>query len=130
MLSPISLPLYIVTFRYMPYNQIWVDGSFVSTKVDPTDVDILLEVHGAFYDQATDEQKAIIAWVDSNLKTSHKVDSRAWNFYDRDNPEHWSSVWWRGYFLKLFGFYRDDGPNMLETKGMALIVLSPVTQDE
>ena len=104
-------------------GEIWVDGSFLTEKLDPSDVDILLALKGEFFDSASDDQKEVIKWVHSNLKTTHMCDSRAWVFYDRSHPEYWNSEWWRAYWLKLFGFYRDDGPNVYETRGMALLVL-------
>jgi len=44
-------------------GEIWVDGSFVTQKIDPTDVDILLMVNGAFFDSANSEQQEAMKWV-------------------------------------------------------------------
>ena len=99
--------------------KIWVDGSFVSQKINPGDVDILVELRGEFYDITTSEQRKILDAYDANdYKESLKVDSRSFKFYD---DQH--SVWYRGFWLTFFGFYRIDGPNSHDTKGMALLTL-------
>ena len=57
--------------------KIWVDGSFVSHKINPGDVDILVELQGVFYDTTTPEQRKILEAIDSNAyKESLGVDSR------------------------------------------------------
>lgn len=105
--------------------KIWIDGSFVSEKIDPSDVDILVEIRGEFYESANVDQRKIIDALDENLyKAGLRVDSRSWKFYDdKTHPDYWDSVWWQSFWLKHFGFYRDDGPNSYETKGIALLIL-------
>lgn len=105
--------------------KIWIDGSFVSQKIDPSDVDILAEISGEFYDGTTPEQRRLLDALNDNVyKNSLGVDSRAWSFYDdRSHAEYWNSQWWRGYWINFFGFCRSDGLNQYETKGMALLVL-------
>lgn len=36
--------------------ELWVDGSFMTKKIDPPDVDLVLCIHSDFYESATDEQ--------------------------------------------------------------------------
>ena len=43
-------------------GEIWVDGSFVTDKIDPSDVDILLLVDGKFFESASNEQQEIMKW--------------------------------------------------------------------
>lgn len=109
-------------------GEIWVDGSFVTEKIDPSDVDLLLMVDGQFFDNATQEQQEIMKWVQANLKGSHLCDSNLWVSYDRNHPDYWTSEWFRAFWLKLFGFYSDDGPNAYETKGMVRLVLPACIQ--
>lgn len=104
-------------------GEIWVDGSFVTDKIDPSDVDILLLVDGNFFASASSEQQEIMKWVQANLKHSHLCDSQFWVQYDKTHPEHERSEWFRAYWLKMFGFYSDDGPNAYETKGMVRLLL-------
>ncbi len=42
---------------------LWVDGSFLTTKIDPDDVDVLLRVKFEFYTQARKEQREFIDWL-------------------------------------------------------------------
>lgn len=102
-------------------GEIWVDGSFVTDKIEPEDVDILLMVKGEFFDKANQEQLEAMKWVQANLKASHRCDSHLWVSYDPSHPDYGVGKWWEWYWGKLFGFYRDDGPNSYEMKGMALL---------
>lgn len=106
-------------------GKIWIDGSFLSEKIDPSDVDILAELRGEFYESATIDQRQIMDAIDQNIhKAGLRVDSRSWKFYDdKGHADYWDSVWWQGFWLKHFGFYRDDGPNSYMTKGIALLIL-------
>ncbi len=54
---------------------VWADGSFLTEKIDPEDSDILLHVQGDYYDNATPEQRKVIDWVNSNLRTTHLCDN-------------------------------------------------------
>ncbi len=109
-------------------GEIWVDGSFVTHKIDPDDVDILLMVDGKFFDNASAQQKEVMKWVQANLKDPHLCDSKFWVSYDRSHPDYAVSEWWHAYWLKMFGFYRDDGPNAYETKGMVRLLLPACMQ--
>lgn len=105
--------------------KIWIDGSFATQKNDPSDVDILVEVSGEFYDAATAQQRQLLDGLNDNIyKKTLKVDSRTWNvFDDKGHPDYWDSIWMQAYWLKVFGFYRDDGPNVHETKGIPILTL-------
>lgn len=48
-------------------GEVWVDGSFLTEKINPKDSDILLHVQADYYDNATLEQQMAIDWVNSNL---------------------------------------------------------------
>lgn len=104
--------------------KLWVDGSFLTKKLDPSDVDILVELRGEYYDSASSDQIQLLEALDANAyKDKLRVDSRTWKFYeDEGHPDYWGSRWWQAYWLKFFGFYSDDGPNSYETKGMALLI--------
>ena len=116
--SPIMFGLVAVIGR-LEYTEvkgeIWIDGSFITQKIDPSDVDILLHIKAEFYDNASTEQRDAIDWVNSNLKITHRCDSYVW-MEDEHNPEN---EWWRAYWIRQFGFSRDAA----DLKGMALYVL-------
>ena len=101
-------------------GEIWTDGSFLTEKIDPEDVDILLHVQADFYNRATDAQRALIDWVGSNLKAAHRVDSYLWLEHQRQtgDSDYWDALWDRSYWIRQFGFSRED-----EVKGMAILVL-------
>lgn len=105
-------------------GEIWVNGSFLTEKIDPEDVDILLHVQADFYNAASNEVRDAIDWVDSNLKATHKADSYVWREHQwrPGDPDYWEADWDRSYWIRQFGFSRED-----EYKGMALIVLPGVT---
>ena len=98
---------------------VWVDGSFLTQKIDPEDSDILLHVEGDFYDNATPEQRRVIDWVKSNLKATHLCDSYVYFEYPSNHPFGALSEWLRAYWIRQFGFSRK-----VEMKGMALVRLS------
>ena len=98
--------------------EIWIDGSFVTGKLDPRDSDIVVAVKATAYDSASPAQQSVIQWINGNLKGVHSCDSYVLVEYD---PPHALSIrsrdlraYWRG----LFGFNRADQP-----KGIALLRL-------
>jgi hypothetical protein len=107
-------------------GEVWVDGSFVTDKINPKDSDILLHVEGDFYDNATPEQKRVIDWVgNDDLKTPHYCDSYIYLDYPAGHPWYWYGVYFLAYWMKQYGFSRDDpatgAPKYI--KGLALIKL-------
>ena len=49
-------------------GELWIDGSFLTDKINPKDVDVLLRVDGAVYNSGTQEQRDAIDWVIANQK--------------------------------------------------------------
>jgi len=98
---------------------IWVDGSFVTRKIDPKDSDIILHIQGEFYDNAPPQQKQIIDWVNSNLKVTHLCDSYVYFEYSQGHQWYSISERMKAYWIKQFGSSRTG-----EVKGMALIKVS------
>lgn len=45
-------------------EELWVDGSFLTEKIDPKDVDLVLVLPEGFDQRATDEQLAVWDWWD------------------------------------------------------------------
>ena len=95
---------------------VWVDGSFLTKKIDPDDSDILVAVRSEFYDRATAAQKATIAWLTGDLKTGFLCDSHVMFQYPAGHPEETAGVWSHAYWLRQYGWSRKDQP-----KGIALI---------
>lgn len=97
-------------------GEIWVDGSFVTKKIDPEDADIVVVVTGAFLSSATQAQRDALDWVGSNLKGSHHCDSYLHIEYDAPHPLSSHSQWMRAYWIRQFGFSRGN-----HLKGMVLV---------
>jgi hypothetical protein len=56
-------------------GEVWVDGSFVTSKIDPGDVDIILRVTSDFRDNANPAQVAALDLIATDLKASHRCDA-------------------------------------------------------
>jgi hypothetical protein len=99
---------------------LWVDGSFLTQKIDPEDVDLVLRLPGDFYDNGTKEQKLLIEWfVSGMLKSSHKCDAYVWFEYSEGHPLHEKGEARRAYWLKQYGYSRG-----MEQKGIAVLQLT------
>ncbi|SPF43697.1 conserved hypothetical protein [Candidatus Sulfopaludibacter sp. SbA4] len=46
-------------------GEIWINGSFLTEKIDPKDVDLILMYAARFYDSGTEAQTALIDWLNS-----------------------------------------------------------------
>lgn len=101
-------------------GHLWVDGSFLTQKIDPEDVDLLLRFSGDFYDNATLEQAETIRWfAEEDLKSLHHCDCYIWVELPCDHAAYMESEWSRSYWIRQFGFSRRN-----ERKGIAVIELS------
>jgi len=59
---------------------LWIDGSFLTEKIDPGDVDLVALVPSRFYDNGTDEQRAVAEWLSGSHnqpKKLHRCDDSA-----------------------------------------------------
>jgi hypothetical protein len=98
--------------------EVWVDGSFVTRKLDPQDSDILVCVKGATYNSASPAQRGVIQWIIGNLKGTHLCDSYVLVEFDPPHPLSAESAKWRAYWRGWFAFNRAEEP-----KGIALLRL-------
>lgn len=100
-------------------GEIWVDGSFLTDKIDPKDVDIVVRIDGdAIYDSGTSEQRDAIDWVIDNQKATLRCDSYVLMEYPVGHPLYDDGKWWHSYWHRQWGFSRDDDP-----KGIVVISL-------
>lgn len=97
-------------------GQLWVDGSFLTEKVDPEDSDVVFVFTDAFAQQATPVQLARIKWLDSDLKSGYRCDSYFLVEFRPGHPRSGYGEWMRAYWIKQFGFSRAN-----EMKGMAVV---------
>jgi hypothetical protein len=99
-------------------GELWVDGSFVTEKIDPEDADIVLRIGAGLYNDSLPEQREAIDWIISNLKTSHRCDSYILMEYPSSDPLYPIGELDRSYWHRQFGFSRE-----LDYKGIAVIAL-------
>ena len=54
-------------------GEVWIDGSFLTQKIDPDDVDFVFLIDAAFYDSGTRDQYEFIEWLISNENDPKKA---------------------------------------------------------
>lgn len=101
-------------------GQLWIDGSFLTEKIDPEDADLVLSIAAGVYDNGTLQQRATIDWLIDNLKDSHGIpcDSHVYFRYPKGHPHYQEGVFMRAYWMRQWGFDRSD-----DFKGIAVIKL-------
>jgi hypothetical protein len=99
-------------------GDLWVDGSFLTEKIDPKDSDVLLCIDApSMYNYGSVERKNAIDWVNSNLKdTSLLCDSYVLFTYPIPHLMYDDGEWNKAWYHRQFGFSRED-----EAKGIVII---------
>jgi hypothetical protein len=101
-------------------GELWVDGSFLTHKLDPNDIDLLLRLTNAFVEGVTAEEQAAIEWfIDRERHDTHKCDCYLWVEYPQDHGLYWSSVWRGSYWVRQYGFSRGN-----DLEGIAVLQLA------
>jgi hypothetical protein len=106
----------------------WIDGSFVTQKIDPADCDFVIVAPGIELDQAAPKlQKLVLERLKGKearkqTKIVYRCDAYIFPDYPVIHVNHGFSVSQHAYWQKQFGFDRANQP-----KGMAVITL-PVSQ--
>ena len=99
--------------------EIWIDGSFATEKLDPTDVDLVVCVKDDDLIQATKRQKQALLLVSgTDLAPSHRCDAYVLWEYPAGHKLVEQGEWNKAYWLRQFGFSRQDEP-----KGLAVLTL-------
>ncbi len=99
-------------------GELWVDGSFLTEKIDPEDADVLLRIQAHLSDNATSEQGETLEWFESGLKNSFYCDGYIWREYPSGHDLHEESEEIRAYWTKWFGRSRSGHP-----KGITVIAI-------
>ncbi|HEY1380572.1 MAG TPA: hypothetical protein VGF55_27470 [Gemmataceae bacterium] len=101
-------------------GELWIDGSFLTHKLDPNDVDLLLRLTNAFVSGLTPEQQAALDWfLDRERHATHSCDCYACVEYPQDHPLHSIGEWHRAYWIRQYGFSRGH-----DLKGIAVLRLA------
>jgi len=95
---------------------VWIDGSFMTEKINPEDSDIVVCVNSDVSDRGSPTQLNVLLWISSNLRSSHLCDSYVHVNYPTGDPLYWDGEWMKAYWIRQFGVSRGE-----ENKGMAVI---------
>ena len=97
-------------------GEVWVDGSFLTQKIEPDDVDVIVVLPSGV--NGTPEQKSVIARVDAqDFKFPIPCDSYTNIQYPEGHKKYWFGEFMRAYWIKQFGFAR----SLQTMKGIAVI---------
>ncbi len=107
--------------RWQIYGDLWIDGSFLTEKIDPDDVDFMIVMPGDFANKWTHEQRQIIGWFCEDktepAKAAFQCDSYAlYVVADHVDPNYPDFLYLDAYWKKQFGVSRAG-----VEKGMALV---------
>ena len=99
--------------------EVWVNGSFLTQKMDPEDSDIAVRVSYNVYESGTAEQRAVLDWLgNEDLKPDYLCHSFFWVEWPVSHPMYWVGEYERAYWLRQWGFSRGE-----EYKGIAVVKL-------
>lgn len=97
-------------------GELWINGSFLTEKIDPRDSDVVLAADNRYVDiGCTLLQGKTLDWISSNLKAKHLCDSYVFFNYPKGHAYEAVGEWMRAYWIKQFGFSRSEQP-----KGIAV----------
>jgi hypothetical protein len=101
-------------------GDLWIDGSFVTTKFNPRDVDLVLCISSNLYDNCSAEQRALLDWFESDvLHTDYRCDGYISIEWPSGHRLHADGIASRDYWSNLFGHTRDGFE-----KGIPVVQLS------
>lgn len=99
-------------------GDLWINGSFLTEKVNPGDSDVALRVQADFFDNGTPEQRGAILWLRQDLKPTHHCDSYVFFEWPNSHVLYWEGEYMRSYWLRQYGFSRGQ-----DFKGIAFVSL-------
>jgi Family of unknown function (DUF6932) len=101
-------------------GSLWIDGSFLTEKIDPEDVDLLLQLSIGFVQAMTPAQFAAVQWyVEPARRTTHWCDTYRTTWFPVGHPNHPRWLRMRDYWARQYGFSRKN-----EAKGIAIVELT------
>ena len=101
-------------------RKVWIDGSFLTEKIEPADVDILVDLRDETVRALSPQQRADIDWLHENkeIKTDYDCDSNVLVTWPVGHPSYPHGDWLRAFYQKLFGW-----DEFFEMKGIAVVLL-------
>jgi hypothetical protein len=99
----------------------WIDGSFLTRKFDPDDVDIVVRVQGN--EMASLDDAATQRFVDAMYQAERRGCHVSWfGEFPPNDPNYWSGEYDYCYWMRQWGFARDG-----EYKGIAVLRIESET---
>jgi hypothetical protein len=101
-------------------GKIWIDGSFLTEKIDPNDVDVLLDLQDEMFGNLRPPQKIDVDWLQQNeeIRRDYYCDCHVLISWPPEHPSYAHGEWLRAFYHKLFGW-----DEFYEMKGIAIVVL-------
>lgn len=96
--------------------EIWVDGSFLTDKIEPEDSDIVVRITGDAASKLTIAQEEVLEWLNEDLKPDFLCDSYTCIEYEPTHKLAGIGQWMRAYWIKQYGFSRSS-----DMKGIAVV---------
>lgn len=106
-------------------GEVWLNGSFVTEKIDPNDSDVVAMVPAEFYDAGTEEQRSTIEWLISKgdePKILFKCDVYVHLRYRETSPEYDLWIPTLNRWQHIYGYSAKTG----EPKGIVVLNLAKV----
>ena len=70
---------------------LYIDGSFLTRKPNPDDVDVIVTIDHAIYETLSEEQMQVLELINSD-HFAPNVDATAWVAYPREHEHHGSAL--------------------------------------
>ncbi len=108
-------------------GELWINGSFLTEKIDPLDIDFFVVVPARFYDLGTDDQRYALEWLmskEDEPKHKYRCHTDVAFLYPEGSNEAYLSDQVLGRWRALFGFtvkaHEPKGIAVLRLEGLAL----------
>jgi hypothetical protein len=86
-------------------GEIWIDGSFLTEKLNPDDADLIWLISADTHKSLNADQKKFFdAFKSESYYERHRIDNYVAVFDPNDSAAQWLYAYW----LRQFGFSRDD----------------------
>ena len=96
--------------------EVWVNGSFLTEKLNPNDSDIVVWVDESVFKNGSGDTRKVLTWINSNLRDQHLCDSYICTKYPNTSQQYTLNEYHHAYWLRQFGFSRG-----IEYKGIAVL---------
>ena len=100
---------------------VWIDGSFVTEKIEPDDVDLVVLIFNVNKNDTPAQQGVLNRIHNQQYTFPIKCDSYILVEYAHGHPNYWIGQYMHAYWLRQFGFARSN-----QMKGIP-VTRTPIT---